>query len=942
LFNPFPGLRPFESDEEHLFFGREAETDELLRRLRTTRLLAVVGTSGSGKSSLVRSGLVPSLQSGFMAGAGSSWRIATHRPGEDPIGLLAGALESPDVLGTDDDLAATRRVLIEATLRRGSKGLAEAVRLARLPAGHNVLVIVDQFEELFRFRTSRQHDRSSDDAIAFVRLLLEATRQHDLPIFVVLTMRSDFISECMHFPGLSEAVNTGLYLVGRMSRDAMRAAITGPVAVGGGTIAPRLVHRVLNDLGDDRDQLPLVQHALMRTWDWWASHREGDRPIDLEDYEAVGTVRDALSRHAEEAFAEAVATGGGAIAARVFKALTDTFSDARGIRRPSAIAELAAICTVPEANVIGVVEIFRRTGRSFLMPPPDVPLTPRSIVDISHESLMRCWRRLIAWAEEERTAAAFYVRMAQAAAWHEAGEAGLWQNPELALAQRWREETRPTTAWAHRYDPRVGQTLAFLDASQQAHDDAEAARRAERRARLRRAQGAAAILAVLFLVAVVQAWRASVANARAEANLELARAAVDESLSAAERDPAAIGADVPALEEFRRELLEKAEEFYTAFLVQQPHTDASRRDLAFAHLRVGHIDRLLQRREAAATRYREAIARFTEISERAPGNASYRQALGSAYNWLGETLRPVHAAAEEAGQAYEGALRIQRALVAEHGGEPAYQRELARTLYNRGIFRAMQIEQPDAAEADFREAISWLEPLEATSPGAAQELARAHNNLAGLLLMTDPAQADAHYARAIAIDERLVATHPDNREYMLELATFHNNQAALAHDRGDTARADGHSQRALDLLATLSRLAPSLAVEQADAYSLRGSILEESDPEAAARAYGTAVDLFTNLRDDRTVHALPAFHLRFGDLLLSLAHSTAAGGELARATALYADVAGAIEAAGTPVQRRAVRETLTRVLPYMPASDQRRLSELHARLQLLEKDMAHP
>src|SRR5436190_16318736 len=133
LSNPFRGLRPFEADEDHLFFGREKETDDLLRRLRSTRFLAVVGTSGSGKSSLVRSGLIPALQSGFMVGASSSWRIAILRPGEDPLGHLASALNASDILGTTEpEIADTNRVLIESTLRRGPLGLADAVRHARI------------------------------------------------------------------------------------------------------------------------------------------------------------------------------------------------------------------------------------------------------------------------------------------------------------------------------------------------------------------------------------------------------------------------------------------------------------------------------------------------------------------------------------------------------------------------------------------------------------------------------------------------------------------------------------------------------------------------------------------------------------------------------------------------------------------------------------------
>src|SRR4029077_17566140 len=121
------------------------------------------------------------------------------------------------------------------------------------------------------------------------------------------------------------------------------------------------------------------------------------------------------------------------IVERMFKSLTDTFSDPRGVRRPTSIKELVAVCEASELDLIEVVEIFRRPGRTFLMPPAKVQLDSRSIIDLSHESLMRCWNRLIAWAEEERLSATRYVRLSQAAAWFEEGTAGLWRNPELEI-----------------------------------------------------------------------------------------------------------------------------------------------------------------------------------------------------------------------------------------------------------------------------------------------------------------------------------------------------------------------------------------------------------------------------------------------------------------------------------------------------------------------------
>lgn len=876
----------------------------------------------------MRSGLIPSLQGGYLVGASSSWRMAVFRPGDDPIGNLAAALGGPDVLGLPgEEFAQTNRVLVEATLRRGPLGLADAVRQARLPKDHNLLVLVDQFEELFRFRRNAHIANSRDEAIRFVRMLLEASRQQDLPIYIALTMRSDFIGDCMDFPGLSHAVNAGLYLVGRMSRDAVRAAIVGPVAVAGGAIAPRLVHRVLNDLGDDQDQLPRVQHALMRTWNHWAANAAGGRPIDIEDYEAIGAFDGALATHAEEAFDEAAADGNARLVERIFKALTDTVSDARGVRRPTSIGELAVICGVGEAAVTRIVEIFRKPGRTFLMPPASVPLSPTSIVDLSHESLMRCWWRLIAWAEEERAAAEFYIRVTRAAAWFDEGSGGLWRNPELELAQQWRQSNQPTAAWARRYNDAFETAMAFLDRSREARAQYEASVERERRARLRRVQWTAAVLALFLAVAVSAAYLALRESARASANLDLARAAVDESLSSVERDPARTGADLPQVEELRRDLLAKAGTFYTQFMRQEPLREPLRRDVAFAHFRLGHIDRMLEKRSEAEREYGEAIARFEKLAAEFPGRAEYRAALGNSYNWLGETLRPLPARAADAGRAYDRAYDIQRALAEADPSNVQVRRELARTHYNRGILRWQQNEAPRKIEDDFREAIRLLEPLSAAGGRGIQELARAYNNL-GTLLSADAGRAAdvrALWEKAIAIDERLVRAEPDNREYKLELATFCANLAALLHDEGATADAEARSRQAVALVEELSRTAPSLAVARADAHGLHGLILQTADPLAAEREYQAAVEVFTEAIGDPALRALPDFHLRSGDLLINLAAfarsgpgAERAGALLTRAASTYAKVAEAIAATGSSAEAQESLAAIRRVLPAIP------------------------
>jgi tetratricopeptide (TPR) repeat protein len=956
MFNPFPGLRPFEADEDHLFFGREKETDELLRRLRTTRFVSVVGSSGSGKSSLVRSGLIPSLHSGFMVAAGSSWRVATFRPGEDPVGHLARALNEADVLGPEDaELTDTNRILLETTLRRGALGLTDAVRNARIPKSDNVLVVVDQFEELFRFQRSRLKPHSRGEAVALVNLLLEATKQERVPIYVVLTMRSDFIGDCIEYPGLPEAVNAGQYLVPRLSRSELRSAITGPVAVGGGAIAQRLVLRVLNDLGHDQDQLPVLQHALMRTWDHWITRRQGDEPIDIVDYESVGTLQHALSMHAEEAYSEAGA--GAALVERVFKALTDTFSDPRGVRRPTTIQDLAEIAEAPRSAVIEIVEIFRQRGRSFLMPPPGTPLQPHSIVDLSHESLMRCWSRLIGWAEEERTAAGFYIRLSQAAAWHREGAAGLWRDPELELALQWQKENRPTAAWARRFDESFEAAIAFLAASEAERDRVQAEQERERKNRLRRAHWAAAVFGTMSAVAGLLAFVAWSATQRAEVNFSLARGAVEEMLSSADLDLASVGADVPQMQEFRAQLLEKAQLFYAAFMNQRPRSEELQRQLAFAHFRMGHINRMLARPDDAQREYETAIERFGALAAARPENAEYREAQAGAYNWLGETLRASRDARLAADRAYAAALALQERLVSEASENTTYRKSLARTRYNRGILRASAPQatpqELEAAEMDFREAVSLLEPLAevGNDPAAAQELARVYNNLGGLAdFMRRPAtEIQALYERAIAIDEQLVARDPRSREYKLELAKYYENLANLLRQEGQIGPARERNQQAIALLSELALPAPSVAIEYADSRGLRGLILQAQQPAQAEAEYRAAFDEFERLQGGEGLDRLPLFHERFADFLISLAglvEDPRSSGEarrlLSRAVGLYESLAGRMASSGSPAELRFALDNLGRVLPALPEPERGSLTRSHQQLTVALNQQTAP
>jgi WD40 repeat protein len=492
---PFPGLRSFSRDESEFFFGREGQSDELALKLGQSRFVAVVGTSGSGKSSLVRAGLLPSLDSGSLVKAGSNWRIVDMRPGSRPIDNLAAALDASRICATLADPGALRGSSL-ALLDFASQAYQEKW----LNADENVLLLVDQFEELFRYPARDMSDR--DEKAAFVKLLLEVSKQRTFPFYVVITMRSDFLGDCACFRDLPETINAGQYLIPRMTRDQRREAIEGPIHMAGGAITPRLIQRVLNDVGEAPDQLPLMQHALMRTWYHWRNKAGGTRAVDIEDYKAVGALDNALSDHVDKAYAEAsckLPERGAQIVKRIFQCLRERDASGRETRRPTSLSELCAVAEASEEEVLAILECFRREGRSFLMPPSTVDLKSDREVDITHESLLRQWKRLqgppthdSGWLTEEEESRRTIVRLADRAEQQVQGNPDYLRGPLLQLALDWWNKRKPTEVWAKRYTPSFQAADAYLHGSEENRkrelEQEEERTRAEEAARLEQAR----------------------------------------------------------------------------------------------------------------------------------------------------------------------------------------------------------------------------------------------------------------------------------------------------------------------------------------------------------------------------------------------------------------------------------------------------------------------
>ena len=255
---PFRGLFAFEEDDALLFYGRDRETSQLVGRLAADRFLSIVGDSGSGKSSLVKAGLIPALHGGrftLQTGEAVRWRVCIARPG-DPFRELAEALTR---LAPELSPAESAAFVAEAKrqFESGAEGLRNAVAALQIPNRHRVLIVIDQFEELFT------NGQAKEEQIRYIDTLLAAApRNQDHRIHIAVTLRADFYSHCWVHPELPKRIAANQFPIQRMDRTHLREAIVKPLALAGVSAESGLVEALLNEVGDEPGNLPLLEHAL--------------------------------------------------------------------------------------------------------------------------------------------------------------------------------------------------------------------------------------------------------------------------------------------------------------------------------------------------------------------------------------------------------------------------------------------------------------------------------------------------------------------------------------------------------------------------------------------------------------------------------------------------------------------------------------------------------
>jgi WD40 repeat protein len=518
---PYKGLQYFDETDAELFFGRETLITKLVAQLDPVsdrRFLAVVGASGSGKSSIVRAGLIPALQRGeaiaedrFPAAGSPSWPVHILTPSAHPLQALAVSLTRD--AGT---LSATTALIDD--MARDPRSLHLHVCRILPPSANYLLLVVDQFEELFTQCRGRVEQQ------AFVDNLMTAVAMNG-PAIVVITLRADFYAHCAEYVTLREALEQHQVYIGSMSEEELRRVVTEPAKQGGWELEPGLVDFMLGEVVDEPGALPLLSHALLETW----KHRRG-RMLTLAGYNESGGVGGSIARTAERVL-QRLEPAQQNIARNIFLRLTELGESTQETRRRAKLSELVR---EPE-EAAAVEQVLKRLVDARLV------ITSEESVEVAHEALIREWPTLRGWLEQDLEGLRIHRHLTDAAQeWKrlERDPGELYRGARLAVASEWstthdmvlnpleREFLAASQKLVQRQEAeQEAQRQRELKAAQKA-TEAEHQRAEEQARSARRLRRGALLLAGISLVAVLMAVFAFAAQATARREAAVNRSLV--------------------------------------------------------------------------------------------------------------------------------------------------------------------------------------------------------------------------------------------------------------------------------------------------------------------------------------------------------------------------------------------------------------------------------
>lgn len=601
--SPYPGLRPFAEEEAIFFRGREDHVYQIIKSLEEKRFVMITGASGDGKSSIVYAGLVPKAKAGFFKSRFNNWKVCDFRPEKSPFENMCKQVSESLKLDFDyvkKELSFGFSSLIK--LYKESElffeendadfqGLSAEERVLKKRSGANLLLIVDQFEEFFTNSENLVNGNPNDKSHLVANLLsntIRLAKELDLPIYVVFTMRSDYIGNCASLRGIPELIGYSQYFIPRLNREEIADVIRDPADLNGDAIQNRLVDHLINSTTEGSDQLPIIQHCMNRIWRtadgndldlYHLAMCQGLKVTDLpkeqqdipelkaiSDQKSEKTLNNVINAHATDLFDLSIKNYLKKYPESKEEEVKENLvflmksmakmDNGKGVRYKCVFGELVSNLKYPMnlEQVNSLVFLFRKEGNDLLAPYSNqIPILAESDpIEISHESLIRNWVPLKDWAvHDTQDYQTFQDLRAQSDKWEENDRSKyyLLGIGPLDYFEKWFERTDPTVFWIMKYEQHsvndanirvsISEMLErikeFIQESRKAINAARVAKRRRRMALL-----IAASLAVLILTSItIWAFRekslADDAKVIAETQKKNAELATQEAIKSEEK-----------------------------------------------------------------------------------------------------------------------------------------------------------------------------------------------------------------------------------------------------------------------------------------------------------------------------------------------------------------------------------------------------------------------
>jgi len=520
---PYPGLRPFTVEESYFFKGRDLNIRQIIAKLESNKILILTGASGDGKSSLVYAGVIPNARAGFFKAKYNRWLFVDFRPERSPLENLSKSLSNTLNTNYTDtlkelsfgfsslvDIYKSSSYYINENDSQWETATLQEKKKLNMGAA-NLFILADQFEEFFTNSENYTNDKTSVDAYTTVNLLLETAKialKENLPIYIICTLRSDFISQCIAFRGLPETIGFSQFFVPRLNRKELQQVIEEPALMSGGKVSKRLKEVLINELHEGFDQLPILQHTLKQIWEIATNgqdeldlihltkvggmHRkfltESDQIIVNKWEEDISELQlkylenpdssNVLNAHANYLYeiaydyflkksnwtsANLNSTDAKTIIKISFQCLTK-IDNGRAVRNRANLQEIVNIINIENINVdvvCGVLNIYRNQQNTLLRPfivendKGTEILAYNTVLDITHEALIRNWKLLKIWNEEENQNITnfneFYIQINR---WIENKKSNHYLLPKgtLSYFEDWYQRCKPNKYWLTKYN----------------------------------------------------------------------------------------------------------------------------------------------------------------------------------------------------------------------------------------------------------------------------------------------------------------------------------------------------------------------------------------------------------------------------------------------------------------------------------------------------------